>query len=76
MENSDQIDIITACNTSSCCSIRSIDQQPSIVYKGKIIYFCENECVEEFNEDPEGFLHSDHFKLNFEDLKDNIEKDT
>ena len=42
----------------------------SAPYKGKRIYFCAQNCKDEFIEDPEKFLHSDHFVLNFDLLED------
>lgn len=42
----------------------------STPYKGKRIYFCAQDCKEEFLEDPENFLQSDHFILNFDLLED------
>lgn len=39
------------------------DKKLSIEYNGVKLYFCEKECIEEFQENPQKFLHSDHFKL-------------
>ncbi|MFW9852273.1 MAG: YHS domain-containing protein [Candidatus Thorarchaeota archaeon] len=39
-------------------------------YKGKKLYFCQRNCLNEFKHDPETFLASSHFKLNFDELDD------
>ncbi len=54
----------TACNSDVS------DEKIFTTYKGKKIYFCEQECLDEFLDDPEEFLRSDHFLLEFEILED------
>ncbi|GAH95635.1 unnamed protein product, partial [marine sediment metagenome] len=34
------------------------------------LYFCDTPCLKEFSKDPERFLSSTHFRLEFEDLED------
>lgn len=47
----------------TACGSAIEDKKLSIEYNGIKLYFCEKECIEEFEEDPKKFLHSDHFKL-------------
>lgn len=56
------IDRKTACGSP-------IEHEISTKYKGKVIYFCEQECLEEFLENPEKFLQSDHFLIDFDLLE-------
>ncbi len=39
-------------------------------YLGKIIYFCEEDCLDEFLDDPKKFIESDHFLITFDVLED------
>ncbi len=55
---------ITACNHDAEGDIFT-------TYNGKKIYFCEEECKEEFEDDPEKFINSDHFRITLEILEDN-----
>ena len=59
-------------NVSACgCDTDHHDGEwISTAYKGKIIYFCADSCKQEFLDDPESFLKSDHFLLDFEVLTD------
>jgi YHS domain-containing protein len=58
--------VTSVCACQSCVNRR--DFVILEIYRGKEFIFCQEECVVEFREDPEKFLKSDHFKLNFEDL--------
>lgn len=49
----------------TACGSAIEDKKLSIEYNGVKLYFCEKECIEEFEEDPKKFLHSDHFKLDW-----------
>ena len=42
----------------------------SAEYKQKRIYFCAETCKTEFLEDPEVFIDSSHFELEFDMLED------
>ncbi|MHA2504418.1 MAG: YHS domain-containing protein [Candidatus Kariarchaeaceae archaeon] len=55
------IEIKTACG--SCCIP---EQEISVEYKGQTLRFCEQECKEEFLEDPVKFLKSNHYALDIE----------
>ncbi|MHA2250797.1 MAG: hypothetical protein ACXAD7_10555 [Candidatus Kariarchaeaceae archaeon] len=37
----------------------------SEIFEGRKVYFCEEECLTEFIENPERFLKSDHFRITF-----------
>ncbi len=53
----------------TCCGADRPNKEVSTIFKGKKLYFCETPCLEEFNRDPERFLASTHFRLEFEDLE-------
>jgi len=52
-----------------------MEEKVSVEYKNKIIYFCTEDCLDEFNDDPEQFLDSSHFELDF-DMLDDAEKNS
>ena len=56
--------------TKTCCGSHLPKNIIKTEYKGKKLYFCQRDCLNEFMRDPEAFLASSHFKLNFEDLAD------
>ncbi len=58
--------VTSACGCQSC--VNNKEELIFSVYEGKIIYFCSEDCKEEFDEDPQVFLQSDHFKIDIEDL--------
>ncbi len=58
---------VSACG---CNTDHHNGQHISTVYKNKRIYFCVESCKEEFLDDPELFLASDHFMLQFKLLED------
>lgn len=43
----------------------SIDKKKEIkkIYRGKVYYFCEEDCLVEFLVDPEKYILSDHFLI-------------
>ncbi len=45
-------------------------KKASTIYKDKKLYFCDTPCLDLFNKDPERFLNSTHFRLEFEKLED------
>jgi YHS domain-containing protein len=61
--------VIAACGCKAC-----VNQNNPLIsqsYRGKILYFCNKDCLNEFDDNPEKFLNSDHFKRSFEKL-DNV----
>ena len=65
--------VTSVCACQSCVNRR--DYVIHEIYKGKELVFCQDECLVEFKEDPEKFIKSDHFKVNFEDLLSSSSKD-
>jgi YHS domain-containing protein len=56
--------------TKTCCGAHLPTNIVKTDYKGKTLYFCQRDCLIEFMRDPEAFLASSHFKLNFDELDD------
>ena len=56
--------------TKTCCGSHLPRNIIKTTYKSKTVYFCQRACLVEFKRDPEAFLKSNHFKLNFDDLDD------
>ncbi len=54
----------------TCCGGDLPTKEVSTVYKNKKLYFCDSPCLVLFQKDPERFLNSTHFRLNFEKLED------
>jgi len=54
----------------TCCGAHLPSNIVKTTFKGKSLYFCQKDCLIEFKQDPEAFLASSHFKLNFEELDD------
>lgn len=54
----------------TCCAANLPNKEVSTTYKGKKLYFCDKPCLKEFKKDPERFLNSTHFRLEFENLED------
>jgi YHS domain-containing protein len=57
----------------TACGTALTEETVSTIYENKVIYFCEKECLKEFNESPHKFLESDHFLINFELLENSIQ---
>ena len=53
----------------TACGSPLTNKSVSTVFNGKKLYFCEKECLDEFNMDPEAFLKSDHFLIKWENLE-------
>ncbi|MBY9000630.1 MAG: YHS domain-containing protein [Candidatus Heimdallarchaeota archaeon] len=53
----------------TCCGADNPYNEVSTIYKDKKLYFCDKSCLKEFKKDPERFLASTHFRLEFEDLE-------
>ena len=56
-------------NQKTVCGSEITDKSVSTLFNGYELYFCENECLEEFNIDPKLFINSDHFLLELEILQ-------
>ncbi|MHA1346921.1 MAG: hypothetical protein ACTSVO_09140 [Candidatus Heimdallarchaeaceae archaeon] len=54
----------------TCCAADRPNSEVSTTYKDKKLYFCDKPCLKEFKKDPERFLSSTHFRLEFENLED------
>ena len=54
----------------TCCIADLPNSKFSTVHKGKKLYFCDKSCLKEFKKNPERFLSSTHFRLEFEELED------
>ena len=54
----------------TCCDSELPTKEVSTVYKNKKFYFCDTPCVELFEKDPEKFLKTTHFRLDFNNLED------
>jgi YHS domain-containing protein len=57
-------------NARTCCGATHQGNTNSKVYRNKRFYFCKKTCLEEFLIDPEAFIASDHFLIDFNDLED------
>lgn len=58
--------------TAACACRSCVNKKPNkifVEYKGKLIYFCNEDCKEEFYQDTDLFF-KEHFKIKFEDLDD------
>ena len=51
------------------CGSEITEKSVSKIYEDNELYFCENECLEEFNTDPTAFINSDHFLIDLEILQ-------
>lgn len=47
----------------TACGSKVEDEKIAVNYDGTTIYFCEKECLDEFNENPVKFINSDHLKI-------------
>ena len=54
----------------TCCGADLPQKEVSTLYNKKKFHFCETACLELFMKDPEKFMATTHFRLNFEDLED------
>ncbi len=54
----------------TCCGGDIPDKQVTTIHKGKKLYFCDTACLNLFDKNPERFLSSTHFRLDFENLED------
>lgn len=54
--------------SKTACNSEITEKSVSTIFEGRTITFCEQECLEEFNFDPEVFLESDHFLIDFDIL--------
>jgi YHS domain-containing protein len=61
--NSDDTTAHTACGSEV------LNKDISINYQEKTLYFCESECLNEFVDNPEKFIRSDHFLISFSSKK-------
>lgn len=50
----------------TACGSEIMDESIFVIHENKKIYFCEEECRIEFNENPKNFLISDHFLIDFD----------
>ena len=57
-------------NLKTCCGSDLPTNEVSTLYNNKKLYFCDTPCLDLFNKNPEKFLATTHFRLNFEDLED------
>ena len=59
--------VTAACKCRACVN----HNNPKIhsIYKDRVIYFCNVDCKDEFDNDPQIFLVSDHFKQKLDDLE-------
>jgi YHS domain-containing protein len=55
-------------NRSTACGTEVKDTEISTYFGEKILYFCEQECLDEFLIDPEKFIKSDHFLISMDVL--------
>ncbi|MHA2502364.1 MAG: hypothetical protein ACXAE3_05830 [Candidatus Kariarchaeaceae archaeon] len=58
--------VTAACGCTSCVNLK--EPRFHAVYNDRLVYFCSRSCVKEYNEDPEAFINSDHFKIEFDIL--------
>jgi len=54
----------------TCCGSDLPVREVSTIYKNKKFYFCDTPCLELFEKDPEKFMSTTHFRLNFDNLED------
>ncbi len=54
----------------TCCGGDLPTKEVKTTYNGKRLYFCDTACLNLFIKNPERFLASTHFRLNFEELED------
>ncbi len=66
MEITHKKPVTAACNCNKC--VNNKDELIYSIWKNKIIYFCTEKCKNEFDESPETFIKSNHFKIDFNDL--------
>ena len=59
--------VTAACKCRAC--VNHNDPRIHSIFKDQVIYFCNEDCKEEFDADPELFLVSDHFKQEIADLE-------
>jgi len=57
-------------SAKTCCGASHQGNTNMKVYRNKKFYFCKKTCLEEFLVDPEAFITSDHFLINFDELED------
>ena len=55
--------IVNDTNIKTACGSEVVTEEISSNHNGKVIYFCETECLREFSENPDKFIKSDHYKL-------------
>jgi YHS domain-containing protein len=54
----------------TCCGGDLPERIVTTNHNGKKLYFCDTACLNLFNKNPERFLSSTHFRLDFEELED------
>ena len=54
----------------TCCAADRPNSEVSTIHRGKKLYFCDKSCLKEFKKNPERFLSSTHFRLEFDELED------
>ena len=54
----------------TCCGGDLPAKKVTTDHNGKKLYFCDTACLNLFEKNPERFLSSTHFRLNFDDLED------
>ena len=59
-----------ACGCTSCVNLK--EPRLYAIYQDRLVYFCSRSCVKEYDEDPEAFIQSDHFKIEL-DMLDIVE---
>ncbi len=60
--------VTAACGCQAC--VNANDPLICSVYRNKVVYFCTDKCKQSFDENPEAFLKSSHFKISLEMLDD------
>ncbi|MCY3412634.1 MAG: hypothetical protein INQ03_13435 [Candidatus Heimdallarchaeota archaeon] len=48
---------------TTACGTEIKDKSIFVIFRGLKIYLCEQECIEEFQENPDKFITSDHLKI-------------
>ncbi len=56
--------------TKTACGSDIQDKDIFTMYKGVKIYFCEKECLDEFNDNPTEFINSDHMRIKLPIIKE------
>lgn len=56
------IGVIKISQKTVCGSELTENSVPTL-FEDNELYFCENECLEEFNTNPRKFINSDHFLI-------------